>query len=283
MHISVADFAGFCYGVERAIKLANHAKKNDGKDIYTLGPLIHNPQAVYALEKQGIKSIEDTDILDRGDVLVIRSHGINPEIIENLQAKGIEVIDATCPFVKKAQQKAAELLNSGYQVVIIGEPNHPEVVGIMAYAKNKALVISDPEQTVGLVGKVGIVVQTTQSLRNLRGITANLLRHVTELKIHNTICDATIKRQESAEELAKAVDIMVVVGGHNSANTSRLTTICERTGTKTFQVETSKEIDNGWFEGISSVGVTAGASTPEWVLTDVLAVLEKTSKSMKTR
>lgn len=275
MKLLVADFAGFCYGVERAIKLASQAKKDSGSDIFTLGPLIHNPQAVEALEKQGIKSIKNIDGLLREDVIVIRSHGIDPAIIEDLREKGIKVIDATCPFVKKAQQKASELLDEGYKVAIIGEPNHPEVVGIMASTKNKALVIWDPEQSVDIVGKVGIVVQTTQSLQTLRAVTANLLRNVSELKIHNTICDATIKRQESARDLAKKVDVMIVVGGHNSANTSRLASICEKTGAKTYQVETSAEIDINWFEGAEIVGATAGASTPEWVLTDVLEALKQ--------
>lgn len=283
MKLLVADFAGFCYGVERAIKLATHAKENSGKDIFTLGPLIHNPQAVQALEAQGIKSIDNADGLQKGDVIVIRSHGVDPQIISDFQSKGIEVIDATCPFVKKAQQKAAELLEGGYHVVIIGEPNHPEVVGIMAYTNNRALVVSDPEQTVDLGGKVGIVVQTTQSLQTLRAITANLLRHVSELNIHNTICDATIKRQESAKNLANRVDVMIVVGGRNSANTSRLATICEGTGTSTYQVETSKEIDRHWFDGSEKIGVTAGASTPEWILTEVLDALGEIAEPAKVK
>lgn len=283
MKLLVADFAGFCYGVERAIKLATYAKENSGKDIFTLGPLIHNPQAVQALEAQGIKSIDNADGLQKGDVIVIRSHGVDPQIISDFQSKGVEVIDATCPFVKKAQQKAAELLDDGYHVVIIGEPNHPEVVGIMAYTKNRALVVSDPEQKVDLGGKVGIVVQTTQSLQTLRAITANLLRHVSELNIHNTICDATIKRQESAKNLANKVDVMIVVGGRNSANTSRLATICEGTGTSTYQVETSKEIDRHWFDGSEKIGVTAGASTPEWILTEVLDALGEIAKPAKVK
>lgn len=281
MEILVADPAGYCYGVQRAINIAINVQKTDDKEIYTLGPIIHNPQAVSILERQGIKPIKDKDEAKEGDIVVIRTHGAPPDVIEELEKRGVKVVDATCPFVRKAQQRAAQLLSSGYQVLIIGEPNHPEVVGIRAYAKNEAVVVSDSTQSIGLQEKVGVVVQTTQSIKNLISVTEKLLPHVAELKIHNTICDETIKRQESAERLAEMVDIMIVVGGHNSANTNRLSAICKKAGAVTYQIETSKEVNRNWFKNTGKVGVTAGASTPDWLLEDVLKALRKIVQSAK--
>lgn len=279
MEVLVADFAGYCYGVQRAINTAINVQRPDGKEIYTLGPLIHNPQAVNVLERYGIKPIKNKNEAKKGDVVVIRSHGAPPDVIEEFEQRGIKVIDATCPFVKKAQQRAVQLLSSGYQVLIIGEPNHPEVVGIKAYAKNRATVVSDSVKHVELEEKVGIVVQTTQSIKNLISVTEKLLPGVAELKIHNTICDETVKRQESAERLAKMVDIMIVVGGHNSANTNRLSIICKKAGAVTYQIETSREINSKWFKDADKVGVTAGASTPDWLLEEVLKVLDEIVQS----
>lgn len=283
MEVLIAEFAGYCYGVQRAINIAINVQRMDDKEIYTLGPLIHNPQAVNVLERQGIKPIKGKDAAKEGDVVVIRSHGAPPDVIEEFEKNGIKVVDATCPFVKKAQQRAAELASEGYQVLIIGEPDHPEVIGIKAYTNNKAVVVSDETAEIDLNKKIGIVVQTTQSLKALTSVTKKLLPYVSELKVHNTICDETIKRQESAEQLARIVDVMIVVGGHNSANTNRLSTICERTGTKTYQIETSEEVDSKWFNGVNKVGVTAGASTPDWLLKDVLKALGAIVKSEKAK
>lgn len=270
MKIKVAESAGYCYGVERAMKLAHQAKKEFGTRIFTLGPLIHNPQAVEELRSHGIMAIEAYDDLKAGDVLVIRSHGVDPAVIKKLNERGVRVIDATCPFVKKAQKKAEELVASDYRVVIIGEPNHPEVAGIMAYAKNKAVVVQDKSDIKKLSGKIGVVVQTTQSLETLKSIASELLGQANELNVHNTICDATIKRQENAHELAGNVDVMIVVGGYNSANTARLAKICEQTGTRTHHIETPEEIRDEWFDNCSSVGITAGASTPDRFLNSVV-------------
>lgn len=285
MKIIIAESVGYCYGVERALKLASNAKKKTKENIYTLGPLIHNPQAVDDLTAQGVRSIEKIEDLDekRGKVLVVRSHGIGPDVINYAQINGIKVVDATCPFVKKAQKKAAELVDNGYEVFIIGERNHPEVVGILAHAKNKPLVVEElsdiPDR---MFNKAGIVVQTTQSIEKLHKIVSYMLDRTTELKIYNTICDATIKRQSDAKKIAGYVDIMLVIGGKNSANTARLAEICTEENPNTFLVETDLELDKNKVKekivGAKKIGITTGASTPDWQLKKIIEKIEKESK-----
>jgi 4-hydroxy-3-methylbut-2-enyl diphosphate reductase len=270
MEIFVAESAGYCYGVERALKQAQKAKQSADQDIFTLGPIIHNPQAVNTLIKQGIIPLDDIGEMNEG-ILVIRSHGIDPKVIKEAESRGIEVIDATCPFVKKAQQRAAQLVKEGYSVYIVGEKNHPEVVGILAHTDNRAIVIESKQDIPKNIGlKVGVVVQTTQSIENLRAITSYFLEQAVELKVHNTICDATTRRQQDTAKLAREVDVMLVVGGHNSANTARLAEICRFAGVETYQIETAEEIDNSWLLNCEKVGITSGASTPQWLLEDVV-------------
>lgn len=274
MRVEVARYAGVCYGVERALKLAVEAAAS-GVPAHTLGPLIHNPQAVDALRARGVESAESVDDVAEGTV-IIRSHGVDPAIIASARDKGLSVVDATCPHVSKAHEAAEELERDGYTVVIVGEADHPEVEGIMAHAGGKALVISSaaelPEQLPGK--RVGVVVQTTQSEARLAEVVDALLPRVRELRVHNTICAATAKRQESAAELANAVDVVVVVGGHNSGNTKRLVEICHAANPRTYQVETADELDQSWFEGASVVGVTAGASTPDQQMQGVIRAIE---------
>jgi len=275
--VTVARHAGICYGVERALKLAAEAAAT-GRTVHTLGPLIHNPQAVEALRARGVAVAGCLDEADDG-ILVIRSHGVDPAIIEAASEKGLDVVDATCPFVSSAQQAAAKLKADGYTVVIVGEADHPEVEGIVAHTGGDALVVEEvsdiPERLPSK--RVGIVVQTTQSLERLNEVVAALLPRVSELKVHNTICSATGKNQRSAEELARSVDAMVVVGGHNSGNTSRLAEICRTVNGRVHLVETADELDPAWFEGVRTVGVTAGASTPDEQMAGVVAAIEAMS------
>jgi len=284
MKIIIAESVGYCYGVERALRLATDAKKKSKDPIYTLGPIIHNPQAVDNLTAQGIQSVEKIDDLDekRGGILVVRSHGIGPDVVDYAKTKGIKVVDATCPFVKKAQKKAAELVDEGYDVFIIGERNHPEVVGILAHAKNKPMVVEELSDIPGkLISKAGIVVQTTQSIEKLQKIVSYLLEQVPELKIFNTICDATIKRQSDARKIAGNVDIMLVIGGKNSANTARLAEICTEENPNTFLIETDAELDRRKIKEkmvkAKKIGVTTGASTPDWQLKKIIEKIEKES------
>lgn len=274
MRVEVARYAGVCYGVERALKLAEEAA-DSGTQVHTLGPLIHNPQAVAALRDQGVVVASTLDDAPDG-TLVIRSHGVAPAIIDAARAKGLNVIDATCPHVSKAHEAAEELKRGGYTVVIVGEADHPEVEGIMAHAGGDVLVVSAaselPERLPSR--RVGVVVQTTQSLSRLNEVVTATMQRASEVRVFNTICSATGKRQQSAEELAENVDVIVVVGGHNSGNTTRLAEICGAVNPRVHHVETADELDPTWFAGAKSVGVTAGASTPDQQIQGVIRAIE---------
>ncbi|MDO9108358.1 MAG: 4-hydroxy-3-methylbut-2-enyl diphosphate reductase [Coriobacteriia bacterium] len=263
MRVLVATHAGVCYGVERALKMAEEAAAR-GSNVHTLGPLIHNPQAVADLKQAGVEVAACLEEAEDG-ILVIRSHGVDPEIIAAAREKGLDVVDATCPHVSKAHEAAEVLKQGGYAVIIVGEADHPEVEGIMAHAGGEVLVVqSAAELPERLPSKrVGIVVQTTQSASRLAEVVDAVLPRVRELRVFNTICSATAQRQLSAEELARQVDVVVVVGGHNSGNTTRLVEICSSVNPSTYHVETAEEIDPAWFQAANSVGVTAGESTPD--------------------
>lgn len=274
MRVEVARYAGICYGVERALRLAEEAA-NAGSPVHTLGPLIHNPQAVAALRERGVEVAASLDDAPDG-TLVIRSHGVVPETIDEARARGLDVVDATCPHVSKAHEAAEELKRGGYTVVIVGEADHPEVEGIMAHAGGEAIVVSSADELPEHLPsrKVGVVVQTTQSLARLEQVVSAILPRAREVRVFNTICSATGKRQQSARELAGAVDVVVVVGGHNSGNTTRLTEICRAENPRVYQVETADELDPAWFAGAESVGVTAGASTPDEQMQGVIRAIE---------
>ncbi len=274
MEIFLADKAGFCFGVKRAINTAFKAA-SDG-NVFCLGPLIHNPQEVERLKRAGVETVEDFSSLKRGDFLIIRSHGVPPQILSDARDKGLNIIDLTCPFVGKAQRHAEALNKEGFQVVVIGEKLHPEVQSIMGYAGSNAIVIEKAEDVQNGVfeSRIGVVAQTTQSYGNFSEIVLKLLRLSKELKVYNTICNSTKERQDAAQTLACQVDVMLVVGGRNSANTSRLVSVCKKEGTPTYHIEIADEIQPDWLKGASKVGVTAGASTPDWVVEGVLKRLE---------
>lgn len=271
MKYELAKNAGYCYGVERALRLAREAAKKSTKPIMTLGPIIHNPQVVDELKKLGINPVSNIEGLKTGTI-VIRTHGVGRKVISSAKKHGLSVIDATCPFVKKAQRCASKLINEGYQVLIVGERNHPEVIGIMDYASGKGTVIEKPSElkNIDLLKRVGIVVQTTQSSENLSNVIKKVLPEISEIKIYNTICDATTKRQAAAAELADKVDTMLVVGGKNSANTTRLAQICRKFNKNSYHIETAGEINSDWFIDNKLVGITAGASTADWILKEVI-------------
>jgi 4-hydroxy-3-methylbut-2-enyl diphosphate reductase len=272
--VRVAKYAGVCYGVERALKMAAEAAET-GTPVRTLGPLIHNPQAVESLRARGIEVAGCLDEVDDG-TLVIRTHGVDPGIIAAARQKGLDVVDATCPFVSTAHQVAARLKADGYSVVIVGEADHPEVEGILAHAGGDALVVEEVDDLPAKLPsrRIGVVVQTTQSLSRLTAVVDALLPRVSELKVHNTICSATGQRQHAADVLARTVDVMVVVGGHNSGNTNRLAEICRAVNPRTYHVETADELVAEWFAGAETVGVTAGASTPDEQIQGVIAAIE---------
>lgn len=269
MRVEIAKHAGYCYGVERALTLAKEAAESRSAPIRTLGPIIHNPQVVDSLREMGVRPVDSIDELEEGTI-IIRTHGVDPEIVEKARSRGLTVVDATCPFVAKAQRRAASLKDEGYTVLIVGERNHPEVEGILAHVGGDARVVERVSDISNLKAKrVGIVVQTTQSIENLQRIVSLVIERSIDLKVYNTICNATSQRQVAARELAVRADAMVVIGGKNSANTTRLAQICHEKNSRTYHIETADELRSEWFKGCQMVGVTAGASTPNWILKEV--------------
>ncbi|WP_408956068.1 bifunctional 4-hydroxy-3-methylbut-2-enyl diphosphate reductase/30S ribosomal protein S1 [Natroniella sp. ANB-PHB2] len=271
MEIQLAECAGFCFGVDRAMNLALEAGEERDCKVSTLGPLIHNPQAVSRLQNVGVEVKEKLDDISEG-VVIIRSHGVPPKILEKATERDLELINATCPFVKRAQEKAKELKKKGYQVVISGDKNHPEVISILGFADNEAVIIEDESDfdNINIEKKVGVIAQTTQSLENLQKLINYLVSEASELKVYNTICTTTGQRQDEAAELSREVELMLVIGGYNSANTSRLAEICRENEVKTHHIETADDLQTGWFKNIKQVGITAGASTPNWIIKEVL-------------
>ena len=275
MKTILAQKAGFCFGVKRALDLAMKTARETNNSIYTLGPLIHNPQVVEDLSKKGIKVVQDISDIPDG-VIIVRSHGVGPEIFEKAREMGLHIIDATCPFVKKAQELAKELNDQGYQVVVVGDKEHPEVTGIIGWTGHRGMVVETPEQAENLqpMQKIGIISQTTQPEENFNRIVATLEQKSVDIQTYNTICHATRDRQEAAVQLAKKVDVMLVIGGKNSANTLKLARLCTETGTPTHHIETAAEINEDWLDGKDIIGITAGASTPDWIIEEVNRYME---------
>ena len=281
--IKLAKFAGFCYGVKRAVETAIKLKKeNPDKNIYILGELIHNTDVINELEKMGIKTINE--IPEQGDgICIVRSHGAAPEIFEQIKNAGFELVDLTCPDVKKVQQRAVELAKNDYFVVIIGKSNHPEVMAIKANAdlySDKVVVAASIEELAPYEAeikshrRVGVVVQTTQMVSSLNLIVNYLNTIAKEVLIYNTICQSTAMRQKEAKELAKESDLMIVVGSKKSANTSHLAEILKAC-TKTVHIENDTELNTELLEGVKSIGITAGASTPQKIIDKVIDKIQK--------
>jgi 4-hydroxy-3-methylbut-2-en-1-yl diphosphate reductase len=265
VEIVVARYAGYCYGVERALRITEEALEGAEKPVATLGPIIHNPSVVGRLAERGVRVAEAPDAVHAG-TLIVRTHGVAPEVIARVHARRVQVVDATCPFVAVAQRKAAALQEAGYHVVILGERDHPEVAGLEGFAGEGAIVVEDAaglplERLSGR--RVGVVVQTTQTRANLASVAAALAPVARELLVYNTICDATEKRQSAACELAEEVDVVVVVGGRNSANTARLAQLCRAIEPRCHHIESAAELEREWLVGVRRIGVTAGASTPD--------------------
>lgn len=269
MEIIITKTAGFCFGVRRAIDIAFRIAREKRKGVFTFGPIIHNPQVVEELAEKGIIPIDD--IKGRRDIhaLIIRTHGIPLYVSQELEKKGCEIIDATCPYVKKAQYYAKLLSEEGYQVVILGEKNHPEVKSLMSYAGRNAIVVNAQSSLPRLKSKIGIVVQTTQPLETLKKVICEATEHAKEIKVYNTICNSTAQRLKETADAAAQVDVMFVVGGKNSANTTQLTKLCTSLAVPTFHIETSAEIKQAWIKNAQKIGITAGASTPAWIIRDV--------------
>ena len=268
MEVILADYLGFCYGVKRAITIAKENASADGTAC-TLGPIIHNPQMVERLKQEGVGAVDDLAEMEKGTV-IIRSHGVGPQVYDAAESRGLEVVDATCPHVKKAQLSAKSLVDEGYSVVIVGEKEHPEVRSIFEWSAAKAAVIETVEEadTLPSCAKLGIVCQTTFSGAKFREIVSHLLEKSRDIRILRTICTATDQRQAAAMDLAAKVDMMLVIGGKNSANTTRLAQLCADK-CRTYHIETAAELQDEWFDKIEKIGITAGASTPDWIIKEV--------------
>jgi 4-hydroxy-3-methylbut-2-enyl diphosphate reductase len=275
MEVILAKQAGFCFGVKRATQMAFEAADKGGKT-FTLGPIIHSPQVVQKLEEMGVKVLNNISAMVEGTI-IIRSHGVASDELEEAVRKELEIVDATCPFVKKAQEHVESLSQTGYDVVVVGDADHPEVQGIVSYATGKVYVVGSGEEAARLpkMGKIGVVAQTTQSFENLKNVVTECLTKGGEIRVFHTICDATAVRQEEAKTLARQVDCMIVIGGYNSANTKRLAEVCTELQPKTYHIEKAQQLNQQWFKGVKKVGVTAGASTPKWLIDEVLEQIEK--------
>jgi len=276
MEILIAKNAGFCFGVKRAINMAEECASDGEGHIHTLGPIIHNPQVVQELEKKGIAAVNTVDDIDSGAV-IIRSHGVTLQEMEHVKQKGLKVVDATCPFVKKTHEYVELLTKEGYSIVVVGDKEHPEVKGILSYGGKDIIAAGsvDELREMPRKRKIGVVAQTTQSIQNLQAIVTFCVARASEIKIFNTICNATSVRQDESTKLAGEVGCVIVVGGKNSANTNRLADICRKIQPKTYHIETPEELKKSWFEGIKRVGITAGASTPNWLIESVTETIKR--------
>lgn len=264
MEILVAKSAGFCYGVKRAIKIAEETLKNDGLS-YTLGPIIHNPKVVEELCDKGLKVIDDIKKIKKGTV-IIRSHGISKNEADYLKKnqKNIKTVDTTCPFVTKARKLLEILKKERYKIFFLGDKEHPEVKGLLSYIDDDAIIFLNPDEIPDSdFKKVGLISQTTQKIELLKKSADKLLSRCEELRVFNTICKTTSVRQKEALEMAKKVDMMIVLGGKNSSNTKKLAEICMTVQKRTYHIEEPDEIKDIDFSGVEKVGITAGASTPK--------------------
>jgi 4-hydroxy-3-methylbut-2-enyl diphosphate reductase len=275
LRIIVSKGTGFCSGVKGAIKIALAAATHSDRGIYSLGPLIHNPQVVEKLKEVGVRPLARLTGTD--GLLVIRSHGVSPATVREAKRCGYEIIDATCPFVRKAQENAKRLYKMGYEVVIVGEKRHPEVKGIRGCVPGRSRVVENATQAKGLKfgRRVGIIAQTTIPVDTFASVVSQVARDTREILVFNTICSETSRRQERARTLAGEVDVLLVVGGRNSANTSRLKSLCRSICRHTHHLETADEVDTRWFKPGSTVGIVTGTSTPKWLVRSVVAKLRK--------
>lgn len=280
MKIIRSSDMGFCFGVRRAVEMMEQEAAT-GRPIASLGSVVHNPQVVERLRERGVDVITTLDEVGERRV-AITAHGVGPGVLAEAAARGLEVVDTTCPIVTRAQQWAKRLLEDGFAVVVFGDPEHKEVRGILGWARGKAITLRDESEIDtlpdDLPSKVGVLVQTTHTEARFTSFVRRLMERrihrISELRVINTLCNATTGQQAAALHLAHEVDVMVVVGGRESANTRHLAEICAEAGVPTHHVERPDELDPGWFAGAETVGVTAGASTPDFVIDEVVARLE---------
>lgn len=282
MQVLLADEYGFCFGVERAVEMVEDALET-GDTVRSLGPLIHNEQEMQRLGKQGVATISDPVQIKRGETAVIRAHGVTPQVQKELEEKASKVVDATCPFVTRVQKLAARAAEQDRHVVVVGSPDHPEMIGVKGYAPDHAFVIRDETEVDSLprLRNPLVVSQTTIKAKTFFD-TAEAVKSKTddEVQVVNTICSATRDRQDAARALAGMVDAFYIIGGRHSSNSRKLLAVCEEQCKKSFLIETEDEIDPHDLEGVEKVGLTAGASTPNWLIEKIVRHLEEIGKEL---
>jgi 4-hydroxy-3-methylbut-2-enyl diphosphate reductase len=283
MQVLLADEYGFCFGVERAVEMVEEALE-EGDTVRALGPLIHNDQEMSRLQTQGVKTISEPVQIKRGETAVIRAHGVTPQVEAELRSKASKVVDATCPFVTKVQKLASRAAAQNRHVVVVGNPEHPEMIGVFGYAPEHSFVVNNAEEVAALprLKNPLVVSQTTIKLQNFLDV-AEAVKGKTddEVQIVNTICSATRDRQDAARALAGEVDAFYVIGGRHSSNSRKLLAVCKEQCAKSFLIETEEEINMGDLRGVERVGVTAGASTPKWLIEKIIERLEEIGASTK--
>ncbi len=275
MQIKLASSYGFCYGVKRAIEIAEQNPHSA-----TYGPLIHNKDEINRLKNNfNIGLVENIDEAHKEDSIVIRTHGIPKSELKQLKAEGKKIINATCPYVTTPQQIVERMSKDGYSIVIFGDKNHPEIKGVVSYAEDEkdAFVVLKPSDLyeLPLKSKVAIVAQTTRKPQDFLAIVNELVLRVKEVRVFNTICNATFENQDAAAELAKEADVMIVIGGKHSSNTKQLHSICSNYCTDSYLIENENELKPQWFEGKTLCGISAGASTPDWIVQNVVKKLKE--------
>lgn len=277
MKVLLADEYGFCFGVERAVDMVEDSLR-EGETVRTLGPLIHNEQEMERLGQSGVATIDRPVQIKRGETAVIRAHGVTPEVQQQLEEKASKVVDATCPFVTRVQRLASRAAGENRHVVVIGNPDHPEMIGVKGYAPDHAFIIRDESEVESLppLNNPLVVSQTTIKAQTFFD-TAEAIKRIAvgETQVINTICSATRDRQDAARALAGEVDAFYIIGGNHSSNSRKLLAVCKEQCPKSFLIQTEADIDAADLEGVESVGVTAGASTPKWLIEKVIARLEE--------
>ena len=283
MRVLLADEYGFCFGVERAVEMVEEALE-EGDKVRALGPLIHNDQEMSRLETQGVRTISEPVQIKRGETAVIRAHGVTPQVEAELRAKASKVVDATCPFVTKVQKLASRAAAQNRHVVVVGNPSHPEMIGVFGYAPEHSFVVNNAEEVAALprLKNPLVVSQTTIKLQNFLDV-AEAVKGKTddEVQIVNTICSATRDRQDAARALAGEVDAFYVIGGRHSSNSRKLLAVCKEQCEKSFLIETEDEINTDDLRGVETVGVTAGASTPKWLIEKIIKRFEEIGTAAK--
>ena len=267
MKIELADSYGFCFGVKRAIRIAENTK-----DSATYGELIHNAEEINRLKEHfNVKTLNTMQDLENENSIIIRTHGITKKDLDAFKSQNKKIIDATCPFVSKPQNIVEKMSKDGYDIVIFGDKNHPEVKGIMSYALKNVFVVLNTDELMNkkISNKVAVVSQTTKKVEEFTKIVSFLITRSKEVRVFNTICNATLENQKAVEKLAKKADVMIIIGGKNSSNTKQLYLISKQICSDSYHIENESELEKEWFKGKNLCGISAGASTPDWIIASV--------------